>query len=214
MAALLLEFERFIDDTIERQKISDTEAMKTPSRMESVLTDAYLAIIPAFALLTWNSLTQSAVLLDFVALANTYISQNVRRIAQTIDGYTREIMQSIFESGSTDVKGDFMQTAETRAVRIAETETVSASNAGVHVGGDAYDQISIDTLEKVWVSVLDNRVRDAHRTANGQVKISTDPFEVWGEKLMFPGDRSLGASARNVINCRCTIKYRKKDELN
>ena len=67
------------------------------------------------------------------------------------------------------------------------------------------------TLFKVWSTMLDAKVRPAHAAAegqgsNGSVRAEA-PFTVGGERLMFPGDTSLGASLGNVINCRCSAAY-------
>jgi len=62
-------------------------------------------------------------------------------------------------------------------------------------------------LQKVWQNVGDARVRDAHRAAGGQTRMLNEPFNVGGELLMYPGDRSLGASIWNIANCRCTLTY-------
>lgn len=40
--------------------------------------------------------------------------------------------------------------------------------------------------------------------ADGQTVPNEEPFEVGGEKLMFPGDGSMGASGFNLYNCRCS----------
>jgi len=37
----------------------------------------------------------------------------------------------------------------------------------------------------------------------------TDPVN--GDRLLFPGDVSLGATAKSVVNCRCTIAARRRD---
>ena len=42
--------------------------------------------------------------------------------------------------------------------------------------------------------------------ADGQRVGVDEPFTVDGEKLMFPGDASMGASGRNLYNCRSTVK--------
>ena len=60
---------------------------------------------------------------------------------------------------------------------------------------------------KYWVTMADNRVREAHIEAEGQVVFADEPFIVMGEELMEPGDTSLGASDANIINCRCTAVY-------
>jgi uncharacterized protein with gpF-like domain len=66
-------------------------------------------------------------------------------------------------------------------------------------------------VKKKWVTVGDDKVRPAHRVANGQIKPINQPFIVAGEKLMFPGDTSLGASIKNVANCRCNARYLKNE---
>jgi len=63
-----------------------------------------------------------------------------------------------------------------------------------------------------WLTSEDSRVRHPHgsqrwdhRSADGQIRKLGEPFIVTGELLLFPGDRSMGASIGNVINCRCTL---------
>jgi hypothetical protein len=60
------------------------------------------------------------------------------------------------------------------------------------------------------VSTIDARTRGVgakdrfdHISAAGQTTRNDVPFVVSAESLMFPGDISLGASAGNVIHCRC-----------
>jgi len=60
-----------------------------------------------------------------------------------------------------------------------------------------------DELVKTWQTVGDANVRVAHVAANRQSVTGNTAFTVGGENLRFPGDSSLGASAGNVINCRC-----------
>lgn len=60
---------------------------------------------------------------------------------------------------------------------------------------------------KRWDSVGDSHTRPAHLAADGQEVPTNEPFIVDGERLMYPGDTSLGASAGNVINCRCIATY-------
>ncbi len=67
--------------------------------------------------------------------------------------------------------------------------------------------VGIPQLEesRVWISQGDERVR---RGTFDHVAADMDEdeggiFTVSGEQLRFPGDRSLGASRGNTINCRC-----------
>ena len=63
---------------------------------------------------------------------------------------------------------------------------------------------------KVWTSILDEVVRDTHATSDGQEKRLDENFEVTSpatgalQLLRHPGDNSLGATADNVVNCRCS----------
>lgn len=60
---------------------------------------------------------------------------------------------------------------------------------------------------KTWHNVGDKRVREAHIRAEGQTMLLDTPFSVGGELMMYPSDRSMGASIGNIINCRCTLSY-------
>jgi len=83
-----------------------------------------------------------------------------------------------------------------RSDRIARTEMVSAQNEG-HIL--AYEQAEVQG--KQWLTSGDERVRDDHVSADGQVRRVREDFDVGGEKLPAPGQ---GGSPGNVINCRCT----------
>lgn len=65
---------------------------------------------------------------------------------------------------------------------------------------------------KTWVTTLDERTRRGergydHASAHLQTVPARDAFIVSGEMLYHPGDTSLGASAGNVVNCRCVTLY-------
>lgn len=90
---------------------------------------------------------------------------------------------------------------ERRSVLIARTELISASNEATFHGATA---IANPGDRKVWLSGRDPRVRPDHEDADGQEVSLDQPFKVGGHRLMFPGDRSLGAPASQISNCRCS----------
>ncbi len=94
-----------------------------------------------------------------------------------------------------------------RAETIARTETLRVVNFG-HL--EAFRQSEIVAM-KQWVATQDERVRDAHLEADGQVVELDEPFEVGGEYLDYPGDPK--GSPENIINCRCTIVPVLKEEF-
>lgn len=63
------------------------------------------------------------------------------------------------------------------------------------------------TVLKEWVTVGDEKVRIDHVRADSQTVDMSKPYTVGGELLRYPGDTSLGASAGNVVNCRCSSVY-------
>ena len=64
---------------------------------------------------------------------------------------------------------------------------------------------------KGWMSKVDGLERPAHLMAHslyGMAPIPINvPFTVGGDRLMFPGDRALGAKADNTMSCRCMSTY-------
>jgi hypothetical protein len=89
--------------------------------------------------------------------------------------------------------------AETaKQVEVEGLAGFSAVIVGI-VGGSA----TATVMPKEWVSQGDSVVRDNHLDADSQRVDAGAPYVVGGERLMFPGDTSLGASVSNVINCRC-----------
>jgi uncharacterized protein with gpF-like domain len=90
-----------------------------------------------------------------------------------------------------------------RSEVIGHTEVHAASN----YGSLSAAQQTRAQMAKFWVHMADNRVRDSHRAAGGQRRTLDDAFLVSGERLMFPGDVSMGASPGTVVRCRCHIAY-------
>lgn len=89
--------------------------------------------------------------------------------------------------------------SKSRAQTIARTEILGAARTGQFYG----DVQSGMVIGKTWRSAHDSKTRDAHAVADGQTVKFDQTFIVGGEELMFPGDTSHGASAKNIIQCRC-----------
>ena len=88
---------------------------------------------------------------------------------------------------------------------LARTEVTASINFGQQAERD-----DIGIAQKQWISRLDSRNRGAnpkskfdHLAPDGQVQNNSATFTVSGERLLFPGDRSMGASAGNIVYCRC-----------
>lgn len=99
-----------------------------------------------------------------------------------------------------------------RGEQIGRTEALSALNRGEY---EAIKQAALrngrplSAIRKVWDSAGDGRVRDSHRALDGVSVGMDEPFvsPVTGARMMHPHDGSLDAPARELIGCRCRIRY-------
>lgn len=89
---------------------------------------------------------------------------------------------------------------ETRADRIARTETTAAYNAGALDAGRV-EQAGV----KVWLATGDDRTRDTHLEASNTCVPLDGTFDVGGAALQMPGDPS--GPPEETINCRCTVVF-------
>ena len=116
---------------------------------------------------------------------------------------------------------------QTRTVRyrgeaIARTESINALRAGQFQSVEqAIKKGNLDRRDftKIWDDTGDLRTRPDHRLLAREYEEGI-PFDQAfiapdGSRLMFPGDNSLGASAKQIIQCRCKviIKYNAADKL-
>ncbi len=94
-----------------------------------------------------------------------------------------------------------------RSMAIARTETCASSNKAGQV---ACKNTGFET-EKSWYSSPDSITRDQHSEMDSGHYIDIgDLFVVGGEFMEYPGDNTHGASAENIINCRCAQLFRLK----
>lgn len=91
------------------------------------------------------------------------------------------------------------------AIRAARTAVTAAENGGRQATYEKAAEMGIE-LQREWIATKDHRTREWHGMADGQRVGVDEAFTVGGEKLMFPGDRSHGASGWNIYNCRCAVK--------
>ena len=157
-----------------------------------------------------------------VAGAHEYLmGHQIKRVVDEVSAATHNYLKTTLAAGlesgesitelSRRVQGAGWMFDDVRGERIARTECLTANRSGNHsLNRDAGAE------EKTWRSNSGHRTRKWHREANGRTVPVDEPFIVKNgkgkeEKLMFPGDSSMGASADNVINCRCTVLYKKAE---
>lgn len=110
---------------------------------------------------------------------------------------------------AASVRHVFDVASTSRARTIARTEVISAANGSASL---AAAQLPADVAGgQEWISTRDDRTRDDHVDADGQVVVMGAPFEVGGESLLYPGDPA--GDGGNVINCRCTVAFLTPEEM-
>lgn len=142
-----------------------------------------------------------------VSIQQTLIEDVVKAIKEQLEGKgslidLRDVIFEIGRKANTFYKW--------QALRIARTETTSASNFAAMATAENSDL----ELQKEWLSVNDDRTRRSpfnHFVMDGVIVDFDQPFIVNGEKLQYPGDTP--ASAGNVINCRCGIAFVPKRDI-
>jgi len=144
------------------------------------------------------------IMTDFVS---TYGLDKAKQLARTTTDRLRQIINTGIDEGLGErdvaklIRERTPSIAASRAQTIARTETHAAANFAVM---ESAKSTGVE-MRKEWVSATDERTREAHADANGQIVALDEPFNVGGDDLMYPGDPS--GSGENVINCRCAMVY-------
>lgn len=98
----------------------------------------------------------------------------------------------------------------TRGHVIGRTEGLEAINAGQFAAHEQMaEEAGLDAprIKRIW-RTTGQRTRDTHAAMSGQVVegLHTPFRSPRGARMKYPGDRSLGAGAAEVVNCRCWVQ--------
>lgn len=178
-------------------------------QIQNAYNKLYLLIMKSEADITWKEFVkQEAEGISSALLFAIYEYIAIHALAKAL-----EVGASIFSAAkesltpmATDAeKRAFAREQEAKVRSIARTETTIAMNQGSIIAL----QKSGLPWEKSWVAVRDENTRNAHAVKSPTEYIRLDEaFIVGGEQLVYPADTSLGASASNTINCRCSMNFR------
>jgi len=147
----------------------------------------------------------------FDQAVNDYIRQwtgtKVTQVSQTTVNQVRQLISRGEKEGlgteaiGREIRKSIPGIASYRAATIARTETHTASN----IGAMAAAQATGLNLRKEWLAAEDDRTREDHADADGQIVGLNEPFTVGGVQMMEPGDPS--APPEQTINCRCAVAF-------
>jgi len=210
------------------ESVADEQISASSEDWKRSLEKIYVTTGRAFYEDTWRSLAGKASkpperkTLDdqWMGHARRYVREKTGDKIVQISNTTQDKVKAIIGKGFGEGLSSF-QLAEVidklyldeiiphRSEVIARTEVIQASNSA---SLDAARDSGV-VARKAWLSTRDDRTRQPpdsefdHAAADGQEVGLEEPFNVSGESLMFPGDTSMGASAGNTIQCRCTLTY-------
>ena len=130
-------------------------------------------------------------------LIDTYIKQYAFDV-------TKQIIDATFERFSAEDKSitDDYYLSNDRAMFISECEANSILNYRQYSKA-----VKAGKTKKKWIDVGDKRERKTHLEVGETILPIDEPFSVGDSLLQFPKDTSLGASADEIVNCRCSIQY-------
>ncbi len=135
------------------------------------------------------------------------LARHAEFIAASIDRRMARLLEKAITEGwnADQFRAAAAQTIQ--EMRKGRARVWAASLATTTVNGGlfaAYDVLGVERVR--WRAVRDQRTRPHHFVADGLETEFGKPFVVGGEQMLFPGDMSLGATARNIANCRCWIE--------
>ncbi len=142
-----------------------------------------------------------------------FIGARANQLAGQVTDSTYAAIQQALQDGvangasiddlASAVQDVFDVASTSRAKTIARTEVISASNGSASL---AAAQLPSDVAAgQEFIATRDDRTRDDHAEADGQVVAMGEPFIVGGEALLYPGDPA--GSPENTISCRCTVAF-------
>ncbi len=201
---------------------------RLPTNWLPYYQDLYLSTGGSFAeytaggLKTLSKYLTKEVRPEILALVEAYVQEvsgdKITWITATSIRQFKAVLSNAIDEGEgvtetmRTIRETFPNVTYLRSEVIARTEVVAASN----YGSLASAQNAGLQLSKVWLSTRDDRTRETPKADH--VHMNSQKVELAGvfieknsgDRMRFAGDSSLGASAANIIQCRCTQIYKRR----
>lgn len=188
-------------------------------RLVAGLSNHYEAVIPYFAAQALKQIKSRRVEKKqaqsiFQRLMAEWVAREALRKAAMIaktdhDNVKNAIQDGLDEGlGSAEIARNIRKVSALtpyRAALIARTETHAAATYGsIESVREAERELGVRMM-KEWIATADDRTRDDHIAADGQVVGVNEKFTVGGSLMDRPGDPS--APIEQLANCRCAVSY-------
>ena len=213
--------EKFTKDWEQYKDIITRIINRDTSKAEDILKTLYHGLMRDIGTITFTQLIGTTEGFNpngtgILQLINNTARTQVEKINETTEKIVEKISKKAVESGMTveetskEIKKSIVGMSKTRATRIARLETIGGSNMASLASAE---QVS-GKVKKYWINTKDTRTRKTHRKAgiqynkNNAIELE-ETFKVGKTKLRYPADKN--GSAEEIMNCRCTIGYVRKE---
>tara|TARA_R100000306_G_C4302416_1_gene105797 strand:- start:48 stop:575 length:528 start_codon:yes stop_codon:yes gene_type:complete len=127
--------------------------------------------------------------------------------ANTVNDGTEKKLFQVLAAGRKEGLGQSEMAKRLRQLRefqtVTRSETVARTEMTVAQGeGSLQSFAQAEVPAKRWYTALDERVRDTHMEAHGQIRRLNESFSVGSDRMDSPGQ---GAEPAENINCRCVV---------
>lgn len=118
-----------------------------------------------------------------------------------LNGYVNDFSVQIVETTQNHMDDEWYL-SDDRAMFVAENEANTTFNYLEYKKA-----VESGKTKKRWITMRDRHVRHTHQLVEGKTIGINDVFLVGDSEMFYPKDTTFGASAREIVNCRCSIKY-------
>lgn len=133
-----------------------------------------------------------------VLVSGTLKEWVINTILQYVDEHSTEGVEKIVSEVEAHIRQRWNDVKQWQIRRIVQTESLTAMSEAADV---AIKSLGIK-YSKTW-GISGHNTRPAHAAMDGVTIGQNELFNVDGELMEFPRDSKYGASASNIINCRC-----------
>lgn len=155
------------------------------------------------------------VTLGLAEIASSFMEAIAQRgslnFEQEVTRVLKQVIQDAVNEGwsvaetAKEIQRRFRDVSVSTSQMLAQTELTTLVNERSLQAATVTSGEGRGPLYKRWETMRDGRVRVAHAATQGQTVPVSQPFDVGGYSMMYPGDTS--APMQLVARCRCRMSY-------
>lgn len=188
------------DEYFGDMELTEAEKEERKSLAEKLEKNFLPVLILLFTMAQYNAFDWNLLRERFIE-AYTFSIKGYITLDDYMSNYIKDFAYDIIQSTIDNINDMYFYSSD-RSILLAENEANTTLNYN-----DYLKAVLQGKKNKVWIDVRDSRERKTHLAVGGTIKKIDDAFLVGDSLMMFPKDTSMGASAKEIVNCRCTIKY-------